>query len=161
MEQLVQKGLNSAMNMGKEIGNDFEFFMSKDNFVVIQKRSETGEGVMAMYEVMSGIQIMFNDFNLSELKSNFSSDKELFCIDHCREGLIEQEIVPDTINYISAGDLRIDDRKNHKLTIKIQTRAHTPPTAYTITQSKLPTRPRLIQTKQNITCNLLKMLCHG
>ncbi len=68
------------MNMNEEIGNDFEFFIGKDNSVVIQKRSETGEGVMTMYEVMPGIQIMFNDFHLSELKSNFSSDKELFCV---------------------------------------------------------------------------------
>jgi AraC-like DNA-binding protein len=38
---------------------------------------------------------------------------EMFCIDHCREGRIEQDMGNGAYAYLETGDLKIDNRKHH------------------------------------------------
>jgi hypothetical protein len=38
---------------------------------------------------------------------------DLLCIDHCREGRIEQEVGQNAFSYLEAGDLRVDRRIHH------------------------------------------------
>ena len=45
--------------------------------------------------------------------SGFQTDINLLCIDHCREGQIEQETGKGAYSYLEAGDLRIDQRIHH------------------------------------------------
>ena len=40
-------------------------------------------------------------------------DMDLLCIDHCREGRIEQEVGQNAFSYLEAGDLRVDRRIHH------------------------------------------------
>lgn len=56
---------------------------------------------------------MYNDFHMKECISGFQSDGDLLCIDHCREGRIEQEVGQDAFSYLEAGDLRVDRRIHH------------------------------------------------
>ncbi len=99
--------------LNKTIENyDFEKF-SDGNNTILQTRNETGSGSMTIYDVMEGIQIIYNDFHMQKIKSKFSPQNNLFCIDHCKEGRLEQEIRKNTYSYIQAGDLKMDSRENH------------------------------------------------
>ena len=95
------------------MGNNMKITSSGDNCSVFQMRSGDGNGVMTMYHVLEGIQIIYNDFHMSGCKSEFVPEGDMFCVDHCREGRIEQEIKPGVYRYIEAGDLRIDNRVGH------------------------------------------------
>lgn len=94
-------------------GSNMEVITGSDNTVVMQVRSDTGTGTMTLSEVLPGIQIIYNDFHMREIKSEFISKVELLCVDHCREGRIEQEVRPDVFRCAEAGDLRIDNRLRH------------------------------------------------
>lgn len=94
-------------------GEGFEITANNDGIVVMQTRNNTGTGVMTMHEVLPGIIIAYNDFHMLEIKSGFSAKKEMFCIDHCREGRIEQKLRPGVFCYTGAGDLRIDNMQEH------------------------------------------------
>lgn len=94
-------------------GEGFEITTNNDGTVVMQTRNNTGTGVMTMHEVLPGIIIAYNDFHMMEIKSEFSAKKEMFCIDHCREGRIEQKLRPGVFCYTGVGDLRIDSMQEH------------------------------------------------
>lgn len=91
---------------------NLEKFSNGEN-IVLQARNETGTGIMTIYDVLDEIQIIYNDFHMQKIKSEFLSSENILCIDHCREGRIEQEVKKGACSYIQAGDLKINPRKNH------------------------------------------------
>lgn len=80
---------------------------------VLRLSDGAGEGIMTIYAVFPGVFLMFNDFHMKECISGFQTDTNLFCIDHCREGRIEQEAGKGAYCYLEAGDLRLDQRIHH------------------------------------------------
>lgn len=94
-------------------GSNVEDVMETDECKIMRLQDDSGEGMMTVYQVFSGIFLMYNDFHMKECISGFQTDANLLCIDHCREGRIEQEVGNDAYSYLEAGDLRIDQRVNH------------------------------------------------
>lgn len=80
---------------------------------IMRITNETGEGTMTMYPVFDGVYIVYNNFHMKECKSNFH-EKNILCIDHCREGRIETSKGDEACCYLSAGDMRIDDSSHNK-----------------------------------------------
>jgi AraC-like DNA-binding protein len=80
---------------------------------VFQMNDRTGEGVMVCYTVFPGAYLFYNDFHMQSCKCEFQSDIDMFCIDHCREGRIEQDMGNGAYVYLETGDLKIDNRKRH------------------------------------------------
>lgn len=80
---------------------------------VLRLHDESGEGVMTFYQVFPGTILMYSDFHMKQCISGFQTDHNLLCIDHCREGRIEQEVENEAFVYLKAGDLRVDNRVNH------------------------------------------------
>ena len=80
---------------------------------VWQFRSETGEGTMSVYEVFPGVALSFNDFHMECFESAYVADRELFAIDHCREGRMEYAPGKNTLAYTQAGDMKLDLRRQH------------------------------------------------
>ena len=68
---------------------------------------------MSFYRVFPGVSIAYNDFRLDSYHSGFQVGADMLCIDHCREGRIEQPLSGGTYSYVAAGDLKIDDRTRH------------------------------------------------
>ena len=62
----------------------------------------SGEGMMTLYHVFPGVFLMYNDFHMKECISGFQTDMDLLCIDHCREGRIEQEVGQNAFSYLEA-----------------------------------------------------------
>lgn len=84
-----------------------------DGCSVYQLRNETGEGTITIYEVFPGVSLSYNDFHIRYYDSEFKPDRNLFCIDHCREGRLEYPAADDAYSYVEAGDLKLDRRLTH------------------------------------------------
>ncbi len=72
---------------------------------IVQIRGEQGDGLMSCYLVFPGVFLLFNDFHMKRANSQFTADAAMFCIDHCREGRIEQEIANGAYLYLTVGDV--------------------------------------------------------
>lgn len=101
------KDINYGSNVQKFIRTD------ADRSQVFRLDNESGEGMMTVYDVFPGVFLMYNDFHMTQCISEFQSEANLFCIDYCREGRIEQEVTDGMYCYLEAGDLRIDKRDYH------------------------------------------------
>lgn len=80
---------------------------------VYRFQNETGEGSIAIYEVFPGVALAYNDFHMRYYDSEFCTDRNVFCIDHCREGRLEYPAKNDAYSYVEAGDLKLDRRLTH------------------------------------------------
>lgn len=92
---------------------NMEVYSSNENCVIYRMRNQSGDGTMTCHEIFPGIQLIYNDFHMSYVDSEFVATGDMFCMDHCREGRIEQEVAPEKFLYTQAGDLRIDNRSLH------------------------------------------------
>ncbi|MDO4168946.1 MAG: AraC family transcriptional regulator [Lachnospiraceae bacterium] len=84
-----------------------------DGCSVYQLRNETGEGTITIYEVFPGVTLSYNDFHMHYYDSEFKPMRDMFCIDHCREGRLEYPAANDAFSYVEAGDLKLDRRLTH------------------------------------------------
>ena len=87
--------------------------VENDGCSVYQLWNETGEGTITIYEVFPGVTLSYNDFHIRYYDSAFKPDRNLFCIDHCREGRLEYPAADDAYSYVEAGDLKLDRRLTH------------------------------------------------
>lgn len=78
-----------------------------------QFSNETGEGTITIYRVFPGVMLAYNDFHMRYYDSDFRPEREVFCIDHCREGRLEYPAACDAYGYVEAGDLKLDRRLKH------------------------------------------------
>lgn len=67
-----------------------------DGCSVYQFRNDTGDGTMTCYEVFPGAMLSFNDFHVAHFDSAYVPGRNMFVIDHCREG--KMEILPRTLS---------------------------------------------------------------
>ena len=94
-------------------GPNVQNLIESDDCKVMRLSDNSGEGMMTLYHVFPGVFLMYNDFHMKECVSGFQTDMDLLCIDHCREGRIEQEVGQNAFSYLEAGDLRVDRRIHH------------------------------------------------
>lgn len=84
-----------------------------DGCSVYQLCNETGEGKITIYEVFPGVTLAYNDFHMQYYDSDFKTGRDIFCVDHCREGRLEYPAASDAYSYVGAGDLKLDRRLTH------------------------------------------------
>lgn len=84
-----------------------------DGCAVYQLKNDTGEGTITMYEVFPGVTLSYNDFHMKSFESDFVPKRDIFCIDHCREGRLEYSAKKNAYSYVEAGDLKLDRRLTH------------------------------------------------
>lgn len=103
------KGLFEQIHCGSNVRTVVE----NEDCSVMRMSDESGEGMMTIYQVFPGVFLMYNDFHMKECVSEFETDMNMLCIDHCREGRVEQEVGNNAFSYQEAGDLRVDQRLHH------------------------------------------------
>lgn len=84
-----------------------------DGCSVWQFRNETGDGTMTAYDVFPGVILSFNDFRMERYHSSYVPDRRILAIDHCREGRMEYSAGDGRIGCTSAGDMKLDLRRQH------------------------------------------------
>lgn len=96
-----------------DYGPNVQTVIENEDCSILRLSDDSGEGQMTIYHVFPGVFLMYNDYHMKECVSGFHTDMDMLCIDHCREGRIEQEVSADTYSYLEAGDLRVDCRARH------------------------------------------------
>ena len=84
-----------------------------DGCSVYQFRNDTGDGTMTCYEVFPGAMLSFNDFHVKYFDSEYVPGRNMFVIDHCREGKMEYLAAENAYAYVGAGDIKMDKRLTH------------------------------------------------
>lgn len=84
-----------------------------DGCSVYQFRNATGDGTMTCYEIFPGAMLCFNDFHMAHFDSAYTPGREMFAIDHCREGKMEYLAATNAYAYVGAGDIKLDRRLTH------------------------------------------------
>lgn len=116
---MIRRGLDMNDNLisgvlqSKGFGSNVQSVAENDNAHVLRIQSSTGEGYMTLYMVMKGVYVMFDEFHLESCESEFKNMKNVFCIDHCRQGRIEHENLIGDKFYMESGDLKLGRRINH------------------------------------------------
>ena len=109
----MNDNLISGVLQSKGFGSNVQSVAENDNAHVLRIQSPTGEGYMTLYMVMKGVYVMFDEFHLESCESEFKNMKNVFCIDHCRQGRIEHENLLGDKFYMESGDLKLGRRINH------------------------------------------------
>lgn len=109
----MNDNLISGVLQNKGFGSNVQSVAENDNAHVLRIQSSTGEGYMTLYIVMKGVYVMFDEFHLESCESEFKNMKNVFCIDHCRQGRIEHENLIGDKFYMESGDLKLGRRINH------------------------------------------------
>ena len=109
----MNDNLISGVLHSKGFGSNVQSVAENDNAHVLRIQSSTGEGYMTLYIVMKGVYVMFDEFHLESCESEFKNMKNVFCIDHCRQGRIEHENLIGDKFYMESGDLKLGRRINH------------------------------------------------
>ena len=109
----MNDNLISGVLQSKGFGSNVQSVTESENCCVLRIQSPTGEGYMTLYIVMKGVYVMFDEFHLESCESEFKNMKNVFCIDHCRQGRIEHENMLGDKFYMESGDLKLGRRINH------------------------------------------------
>lgn len=81
----------------------------------------SGTGTMTPVEAFPGVSVLFNDFRMERCASGFTTTGEVFCVDWCQQGRIEQPMPGGACAYVASGDLKVDDRSHHTGTFVLPT----------------------------------------
>ncbi len=88
-------------------GEDIEVMERMDDCTVYKMRTAEGEGIMTSYEVLPGIELVYNNFQMSSCFQDIYPHGEIMEINHCKEGRFECEFKSGAYAYIEEGDLAV------------------------------------------------------
>ena len=71
-----------------------------------------GLGLMTVYQVYPGIQLIYNDFETTSCYWDGNLDKNILEINHCREGREGSKLLSGSCLYLGEGDLSIHTMDN-------------------------------------------------
>lgn len=66
--------------------------IENNEYMITQVSDPTGDGLMTMYHVFPGVSVLYSDFHMPFCESGFQTEYDMLCIDHCKEGRMEQEM---------------------------------------------------------------------
>lgn len=95
--------------------NGLSAVISKDNdgyYTVYKMDCEDGPGLMTVYQVYPGIQVIYNDFESTSCYWDGNPDKNILEINHCREGREGSKLLSGSCLYLGEGDLSIHTMDN-------------------------------------------------
>lgn len=94
-------------------GADFVIQERTDERVCYLVENETGKGVVTQYSVFPGIDILYNDFHMSDgFNQNKLEQPDMLEINHCKEGRFECGFQSGERVYLGAGDLALNALSN-------------------------------------------------
>lgn len=84
-----------------------------DGYCTVYKMDCTdGLGLMTVYQVYPGIQVIYNDFEAASCEWDGNLDKNILEINHCREGREGSRLLSGSCLYLGEGDMSIHAMDN-------------------------------------------------
>lgn len=99
-------------------GNEVEIVRRDDDCTIYRINNSKGEAVITSYSVFPGIELIYNDIHTQWVSIDGEQPKNIFEINHCKEGIIECETRKGEYLYISKGNLAINQKYNMKNSCK-------------------------------------------
>lgn len=91
-------------------GNDVKLVETGEDYRTYKIINKNGEGVMTIYKVFEGVQLLYNNFNSSSCYTDTENCPNVISINHCFKGRFECNIGEHYI-YMGEGDLAISRLK--------------------------------------------------
>lgn len=117
-EQIKNTGIVEGDAMSKNPvtnADGLSAVIPKDNdgyCTVYKMNCEDGLGLMTVYQVYPGIQVIYNDFESTSCYWDGNLDKNILEINHCREGREGSKLLSGSCLYLGEGDLSIHTMDN-------------------------------------------------
>ncbi|MDD3340381.1 MAG: AraC family transcriptional regulator [Lachnospiraceae bacterium] len=112
-EQINSNGMIEGTKMNSKslfYASGLSAVIPKDNdgyCTVYKMDCADGLGLMTVYQVYPGIQIIYNDFEATSCTWNEDMDADILEINHCREGREGSRLLSGSCLYLGEGDLSI------------------------------------------------------
>lgn len=87
-------------------GKNADILSCSKDCTVFGIKNETGRLVLTCYEIFPGITLAYNDVHMHRCQIDCSAFRNIYEINHCREGRVEYE-TNDSFLYLSPGDLSV------------------------------------------------------
>lgn len=100
--------MESTNNEKLLYGSEVTILKRERNYNIYKLYDDTGDTIITSYNVLDGIQLIYNDVHMQSLSINLTPPKGLFEINHCREGRIECEFDSGEYLYMSKDDFVIN-----------------------------------------------------
>lgn len=114
-EQIRDNGMNTMNKNPITNATGLSAIIPKDNdgyCTVYKMDCEDGLGLMTVYQVYTGIQLIYNDFEATSCYWDGTIDKNVLEINHCREGREGSVLQSGSCLYLGEGDLSIHTMDN-------------------------------------------------
>lgn len=123
VENILAEQINTGGMMERSKMNQERFLNTQGLSAVIPKDNDgyctvykmdcaDGLGLMTVYQVYPGIQLIYNDFESASCAWGGEIDKNILEINHCREGREGSRLLSGTCLYLGEGDLSIHTMDN-------------------------------------------------
>ena len=93
-------------------GKEVNIIKKEKNLTVYELKDETGNIIMTSYNIMDGIQLIYNDVHKLSVFIDSNPPKGLFEINHCSEGRIECEFDNGECLYMKKDDFVIAKKED-------------------------------------------------
>ncbi len=87
----------------------FSDMKESDNIKIYRFEDDTGYGEMKSYNLLSGIQLSYNNLNIESVYQDIEPKVGILKIDHCLDGCYEVELKNGEYVFFGKGDLSITD----------------------------------------------------
>ncbi len=87
----------------------FSDMKESDDVKIYRFENKTGYGEMKSYNLLSGIQLSYNNLHLESVYQDIEPEKGILKIDHCLEGCYEVKLKNGEYVFFGKGDLSITD----------------------------------------------------
>ena len=94
--------------------NKYYNHQKEGQLTVYHAENGTGTGELLCYDVLPGIQIIYNCFDMASCFQKVQYVQGFFQINHCREGCFELELDGGMVGFLGEGDLAINDPCIHQ-----------------------------------------------
>ena len=117
-EQLKQSGMLERNRMKEDPVRNSKGLSAviprdNDGYCTVYKMDcDDGLGLMTVYQVYPGIQLIYNDFEAAGCDWDGNLDKDILEINHCREGREGSRLLSGSCLYLGEGDLSIHTMDN-------------------------------------------------
>ncbi|NFA44323.1 AraC family transcriptional regulator [Clostridium botulinum] len=104
--------MNNLYEIKKIFGSDISLLNKKENYTVIDYGKIDGKGILSIYNLFKGVQLVFIDFKSETCLHSSRLIDNIFEINYCFEGRFECEFPNHTFTYLGEGDLAINSMEN-------------------------------------------------
>lgn len=92
-------------------GSKVTILKREDEYNIYKLDDDTGDTILTSYNVLDGVQLIYNDVHMQSVSVDLGPPKGLFELNHCREGRIECEFDSGEYLYMAKDDFAINRKE--------------------------------------------------